>query len=201
MRARYVLIALAVLVAGCGKPVEQGLPPHSEVLSLSTPAVPVEDGPEGTDAVTESVPPKSVRIPKIEAKSSLVGLGLAEDGTVEVPPVTQPMQASWFTGGPVPGDLGPSVILGHVDGDSRPGIFHRLKELAPGDEVLVDRTDGSTARFLVSRVDRVAKKEFPTEAVYGDTDAAELRLITCGGSFDEAARSYRDNVIVYATLA
>jgi sortase (surface protein transpeptidase) len=111
------------------------------------------------------------------------------------------MQAGWFTGAPRPGAPGPAVVLGHVNGGGAAGIFARLHELTGGDEVLVRRTDGTTARFTVTRVDQVAKEHFPTEEVYGDTEGPELRLITCGGSFDRDAGSYRDNVIVYATLA
>ncbi|MDX3656938.1 sortase [Streptomyces sp. ID05-26A] len=93
----------------------------------------------------------------------------------------------------------PAVLLGHVDGNGQPGVFFRLRELTEGDEVEVSRKDGTTAKFRVRRTEQIAKNDFPTEAVYGDTDEPELRLITCGGSYDRAARSYRDNIIVYAT--
>jgi len=144
--------------------------------------------------------PTEVRIPKIGAVSSLVPLGLNPDETVEVPPVEQPMQAGWYRLARTPGEAGPAVLLGHVDGNRQPGIFFRLKELVVGDEVVVSRKDGTTAKFRVHKKEQVAKDSFPAEAVYGDTDVPELRLITCGGSFDQAAHSYRDNVVVYATL-
>jgi hypothetical protein len=35
--------------------------------------------------------------------------------------------------------------------------------------------------------------------VYGPTPDAELHLITCGGTFDYATRSYLSNILVYAT--
>jgi sortase (surface protein transpeptidase) len=141
-----------------------------------------------------------VDIPKIGAHSSLVPLGLNPDNTVQVPPVSTPMQAGWYSYGPTPGETGPAVILGHVDGMKQAGIFYRLRELASGDRVSVSRRDGSTARFVVTRVDRVSKDAFPTDAVYGNTAGPELRLITCGGDFDHTAHNYRDNVIVYAGL-
>jgi len=144
--------------------------------------------------------PVSIDVPKIEAKSSLVPLGLNADNTVEVPPVTQPMQAGWYENGPTPGEVGPSVILGHVDGNKQKGIFFRLKELAPGDKVSIARKDGTTAEFAVTKVERVAKDKFPTDAVYGDTTEPELRLITCGGVFDKASHNYLDNIIVFARL-
>ena len=94
--------------------------------------------------------------------------------------------------------MGPAVLAGHVDSTAGPAVFWRLRDLAPGDEVLVDRADGTTARFTVTRVERHPKDAFPTDEVYGPTTGAELRLITCGGEFDRAARSYRDNVVVFA---
>lgn len=144
--------------------------------------------------------PTGLWVPRIEARSSLVSLGLNKDGTVEVPPLTRPMQAGWYSFGPTPGEVGPAVILGHVDGYHRPGVFYRLHELAPGDIVSISRTDRSVIRFVVRRVAQISKTRFPTDSVYGDTPGPELRLITCGGRFDRAAHSYVDNIIVYAAL-
>jgi Sortase domain len=142
--------------------------------------------------------PVSLSIPKLGVSSTLVPLGLSSDGSVQVPPVSTPMQAGWYDNGPTPGEIGPAVLLGHVDGDHQKGVFYTLHELAAGDQVSVTRQDGATARFTVTKVDQVSKATFPTDAVYGDTSDAELRLITCGGSFDAAAHSYRDNIVVYA---
>ncbi|MFD1049297.1 class F sortase, partial [Kibdelosporangium lantanae] len=144
--------------------------------------------------------PTSVEIPKIGAKSSLVSLDLNADGTVQVPPVSTPMQAGWYDKAPTPGETGPAVILGHVDGNKQPGILFRLKDVAKGDDVLVTRQDGRHLRFVVDRVEQVAKDAFPTDEVYGDTTGPELRLITCGGVFDHAAHSYKDNIVVFAKL-
>nr|WP_239521863.1 class F sortase [Geodermatophilus sabuli] len=154
--------------------------------------------------VTESVDtagaaqPIRVRVPAIGVDHPLERLGVDPAGAL-VPPA-DPDQAGWFTGGPAPGDVGPAVIAGHVDTAHRPAVFHRLGELTPGAEVLVDRADGTTARFTVTDVGRYPKADFPTEAVYGPTPRAELRLVTCGGDFDRSRRSYTDNVVVTARL-
>ncbi|MFI5606255.1 class F sortase [Amycolatopsis sp. NPDC051903] len=184
-----VLAALAV-VGGCAAPAEvaPSAPPHSVVLPAPA-----------SSAMPESKP-VSLDIPKIGAHSTLVPLGLNADHTVQVPPVSTPLQAGWYEYSPTPGELGPAVVLGHVDGNKQKGIFYRLKELAPGDDVSVARADGTTARFEVTGVDQVPKDVFPSDAVYGDTPDAELRLITCGGAFDRSAHNYVDNVIVYARL-
>lgn len=144
--------------------------------------------------------PVAMSIPSIDVSSSLIPLGLNADQTVSVPPVSQPMQAGWYSKGPTPGERGSAVLLGHVDGESKEGVFYRLKEVTPGTEILVRRQDGSTAKFVVYKVQRAPKTDFPTQEVYGDTGRPELRVVTCGGSFDHAAHSYRDNTIVYAAL-
>jgi sortase (surface protein transpeptidase) len=92
------------------------------------------------------------------------------------------------------------VLTGHVDSAAGPAVFFRLRDVAVGDAVLVERADGTTARFTVTRVARYPKDAFPAAAVYAPTPGAELRLITCGGTFDRAARSYRDDVVVDAVL-
>jgi len=150
-------------------------------------------------SVAETAAPTRVRMPGIDVDSRLVRLGVDDDGAL-VPPEDF-ARAGWFTGGPAPGDTGPAVIAGHVDSYRGPAVFFRLAELGKGDEVLVDRADGTTARFTVTAVDRYPKDEFPTEQVYGPTPRPELRLITCGGEFDSHVRSYRDNVVVSAVLA
>jgi sortase (surface protein transpeptidase) len=167
------------------------------------PSAPRPAGPPPTTTVERVAvaPPAGISVPAIDVTSTLVELGLNADRTVEVPPVDEPLQAGWFAGGPKPGEPGPAVVLGHVNGGGQAGVFARLAELAEGDEILVERTDGTTVRFTVTHVDQVPKSGFPTEQVYGDTAGPELRLITCGGSFDRDAHSYRDNVIVYAALS
>jgi sortase (surface protein transpeptidase) len=115
-----------------------------------------------------------------------------------VPPAGYPV--GWYDRSPTPGELGPAVLAGHVDWAGEPGAFYGLRELLAGDEVVVDRADGTTATFHVDRVEEHAKDDFPTDEVYGDIDHAGLRLITCGGSFDEDTGDYEDNVVVFASL-
>ncbi|WP_181771683.1 class F sortase [Amycolatopsis pittospori] len=201
-----VLATLAFVLSGPGGSGQDAAP---QVVGETSAVEPSTGAPGASRAEAEGgaavegmpkVDPVSIDVPKIGAKSTLVPLGLNADNTVEVPPVTQPMQAGWYVNGPTPGEVGPSVILGHVDGNKQQGIFFRLKELAPGDKVSVARKDGTTAEFAVTKVERVPKDKFPTDAVYGDTTEPELRLITCGGVFDKVAHNYLDNIIVFARL-
>ena len=93
------------------------------------------------------------------------------------------------------------MIVGHLDSSHGPAIFWRLPDLRQGDDVIVSRVDGSSARFVVARSARYARASFPSADVYGPTVAAELRLITCGGGFNFLSGQYSDNVVVYATMA
>ncbi|MCO1579390.1 class F sortase [Crossiella sp. SN42] len=187
--AATVLLATALLVSACGGGGE--------------PATPQTSAPQTSAAASAEtkLKPTDVRIPKIGAQSSLISTAINPDGSLEVPKADKPMQAAWYRMSPVPGDKGPAIILGHVDGNKQPGIFFKLHELAVGDEVFVKRSDGKEVKFVVTAREQKPKNEFPTEAVYGDSPDPILRLITCGGAFDKAAHSYQDNVIVSAKLA
>jgi LPXTG-site transpeptidase (sortase) family protein len=194
-----VLAALAVLALtfGGGPGSDTAQPPAAQPVAVA-PAPQARS--EDAAAALPRSEPVSLDIPKIGAHSSLVPLGLNPDNTVQVPPVTTPLQAGWYTYAPTPGETGPAVVLGHVDGNHQKGIFFRLKELAPGDRVSIARKDGSTVAFEVMKVHQVPKKDFEAEGVYDDTAGPELRLITCGGVFDRNAHNYVDNIVVYARL-
>lgn len=140
----------------------------------------------------------SLEIPSIGVSTPLLSLGLNADRSMAVP--ADFSRAGWYRYSPVPGDVGPSVIAGHVESRSGPAVFYRLTELVAGDRVTVRYADGRTAEFAVTTIEQHPKDAFPHQRVYGATTGAELRLITCGGVFDSARGAHRDNVIVYATL-
>ena len=147
---------------------------------------------------TRSVPVR-LDIPSIGVHTRLIRLGLAKDGTVEVPPLDGDAPAGWYEHSVTPGETGPAVMLGHVDSArDGPAVFYRLASLKPGAEVSVRRANGTTIRFAVTQVARYPKTGFPTSDVYGPTPYPALRLVTCGGSFDRNRGSYRDNVVVSA---
>lgn len=144
--------------------------------------------------------PATVTVAALGVSSPVVTVQ-RDDRTGELVPPDSRQTVGWFAGGPAPGDRGPAVIAGHVDSVAGPAAFFALRDLVPGDDVVVDRADGGAVRFRVTRVDQYDKGQFPSDAVYGPTPGPELRLITCGGVFDQAIRSYRDNVVVYAVKA
>jgi sortase (surface protein transpeptidase) len=144
----------------------------------------------------------SVDIPAIGVDSSLLHLGVNSDGTIQVPSLqTSSGEAAWYKYSATPGQIGASVIEGHVDSYQGPAVFFRLGALRPGDTIDVRLADGVTAIFRVTGVRQYLKSQFPAKEIYAATDYAALRLITCGGDFDYATGHYLSSTVVFASLA
>ncbi|UAX54904.1 class F sortase [Streptomyces sp. A144] len=194
-------VVLAALLAGCGagSGADGGRERGAAAPARSATTAPPADGAGGAVRPLARSVPVGLRIPAIGVDTPVMRLGLAADGTVEVPPVTEDDVAGWYRHSPTPGRTGPSVLLGHVTvGSHGDGVFRRLARLHRGDRVEARLANGTVAGFAVTEVRTVAKADFPTDDVYGDVDRPELRLITCGGP--RSGEEYRDNVIVFAEL-
>jgi Sortase domain len=163
------------------------------------PGFEVAEAPRQLTATGPVSPPVRLAIPAIGVATPLVRLGRERDGSMQVP--ADFARAGWFAEGPSPGQVGPAVIAGHVDSGTGPAVFFRLRELRPGDTVRVELADGAGLRFVVEQARRFPKASFPTAEVFGPAPWAALRLVTCGGDFDRARGSYRDNLVVFARLA
>lgn len=197
--------AFAAVVGGvvaCGGPSTDAPagPTSSAASAPPAPALTAPAAPTRGVAPLASSRPERVQVASIGVDSDLMALGLNSDHTVEVPPLERPEQAGWYRYAPTPGAAGPAVILGHIDGGGRQGVFYRLQEMKAGQQIVVSRADGQNAIFTVTEVRRFPKDAFPTQRVYGETPDAQLRLISCGGALDRSAHSYVDNVVVFATL-
>lgn len=194
--AMWSLIGLVVGAAWLmtsDRPAPRASGPAAAVVQTQRPDLPVSSG--------AGERPERLRVPRIGVDTHLMDLDLTATRQLQVPPLSQPWTAGWYDRSPVPGDIGPAVLAGHVDSRTGPAVFYRLRELRRGDRIVVDRSDGRTATFAVDRVEQVEKAAFPTRRVYGATPRPELRLITCGGSFDAASGHYTANVVVYAHLS
>jgi sortase (surface protein transpeptidase) len=206
--AVVAVVALVLALTGQQSPpqaaaaTDEPAPTSSDSLPAPSSSTAPESAAPSSDAPPEGVAdPVALDIPAIDVRTDVMSLGLDADGSVAVPPLQEDDEAGWYEPGPEPGAVGPAVVLGHVDSAQwGPGVFFDLGALEQGDEISVTRADGTVAVFAVDRVERHPKDDFPTIEVYGNTDGPELRLITCGGDFDSGARSYEDNVIVFATL-
>ncbi len=183
------LVIAVVIVVGVGIAGGPGTAPEP----IAQPPAPA------AEQVGEQVAdPVRVRVPSIGVDAPIDPLVV--DGNGVLPPPDTFTGTGWWQAGPEPGEVGPAVIAGHVDSYTGPAVFFELDQLDSGDEIFVDRADGTTAVFAAKRTERHEKDDFPTDAVYSDTADPQLRLITCGGDFDEGDRRYLDNIIVYADL-
>ena len=192
--------AAASLLVGCSSD-GQGVRTTGTASPGTTPEQPAagnRTSAKSVRAVGRSAPVR-LRIPALGVDTPVMRLGLASDGTVQVPPITDHDQAGWYEHSPTPGQTGPSVILGHVTvGAYGDGVFHDLTRLRRGEKIVARLENGTETEFTVTSLRTVAKADFPTEDVYGNVDRPELRLITCGGPKSEDG--YLDNVIAFAAL-
>lgn len=221
-RGTLAAAATAVLVLAGGGLVARGLsapaaPPQPDTSAqtaaqapeaapppVATPPAPATPtSPAGTSdfgPIMAPSAPVALHIPSIGVRAKgLVDLKRDKNGKMEAPEDYD--RAGWYAEGPTPGEFGPSVIAAHVGSSRGPAVFYRLGSLKKGAKVTVLRKDGSTATFVVDKVEQYSKSDFPTATVYGDTKGrAELRLITCGGDLDQSTGHYVDNIVAFAHL-
>lgn len=176
---------------GAPAPAAAGDADHAGV----TPAVPI------TGLALPRSTPTRITIPAIGVNAPFTALSLGADGVLQPPPESNANLAGWYADGPTPGERGPAIVAGHVDTKTGPAVFFLLSLVKPGETAVITRGDGSTATFTVDRVRTFSKGSFPDKEVYGDTPDAELRIITCGGSFDRKKQDYKANTVVFAHLA
>ncbi|MDP5314530.1 MULTISPECIES: class F sortase [Streptomyces] len=155
--------------------------------------------PTTAPALARSVP-KRLKIPAIAVDAPFTPLSIGASGRLDAPPPNDKNLVGWFQGGVTPGERGASIVAGHVDTLTGPAVFLQLRFLRPGSTVDITRTDGTVATFKVDTVETFSKAKFPDKRVYADTPDAQLRLITCGGTYDKKAKDYVDNVVVFAHL-
>ncbi|MER5430876.1 class F sortase [Streptomyces sp. NPDC002588] len=169
-------------VAAVGRPADTELPPAARPLSQAL--------------------PQRIDIPELGVQAPVVARGLDTEGAIDPPPFDQAGVVGWYAAGAKPGAEGTALMVGHVDTETRPAVFYKLSTMRAGETIRVVRDDGKVALFTVDGVEVVQRDGFDARQAYGtrQPDRAELRLITCGGTFDRVSHSYTANVIVSAYL-
>ncbi|WP_405908389.1 class F sortase [Streptomyces sp. NBC_00828] len=169
-------------MAAVGRPPEVRLPPPKRPLG--------------------DAKPQRLDIPSMGVQAPVVARGLDPQGAIDPPPFDQPGVVGWYGAGAKPGAAGTALLVGHVDTETRPAVFYKLSAVRPGETVRVIRDDGTVAEFTVDDVRVLSRNHFDAQQAYGTRQSgrAELRLITCGGTFDATSRTYTANVIVSAYL-
>lgn len=200
-RARTVLshgftaLMLLISVVGFYELATLVSPAHSQATTAAVAAAPAKPAVQKPVGLPRSAP-TSLSIPGINVSAPVVGVGLDSSGAIEVP---GPEETGWYTPGPSPGEVGPAVIVGHVDYVTiGPAVFWNLRNLKPGDPISVAREDGRTVNFTVQKVESYEQGNFPTKEVYGNINYAGLRLITCDGEFNYLTHHYSNDLVVFA---
>lgn len=200
------ILALAVSLFGGNdsSPDDASGPPRAAPVSASAPAA---GNPADRPAATTTgkrLPrsaPVRLLIPKISVDAPFTELAIGRTGQLEPPPAADTNLVGWYAKGVSPGEIGTSIIAGHVDTATSAAVFADLGELEKGDVFHVERADGRRATFVVDSAETFEKDDFPSRRVYGDTDQAQVRLITCAGDYDRTAKDYTDNLVVFAHLS
>ena len=169
-------------VAAVGRPAQADLPPAARPLRAAL--------------------PQRIDIPELGVQAPVIARGLDPQGAIDPPPFDQAGVVGWYADGAKPGAEGTALMVGHVDTETKPAVFYKLSTMRAGETIRVVRDDGRIAVFTVDGVEVVQRDHFDARQAYGPrrSDRAELRLITCGGTFDRTSRSYSANVIVSAYL-
>ncbi|GAA4997020.1 class F sortase [Streptomyces siamensis] len=180
--------------------VRQGLttPTTGDIAAVGRPDVPLPPALEPLG----NARPQRLDIPSMGVQAPVVARGLDRQGAIEPPPFEQPGVVGWYAAGVRPGAAGAALFVGHVDTDTKPAVFYKLSAVRPGATVRVVRDDGKVAEFTVDEVQVIPRDHFDAQQAYGahEPGRAELRLVTCGGTFDRASRTYTANVVVSAYL-
>ncbi|WP_028803459.1 class F sortase [Streptomyces sp. 142MFCol3.1] len=180
--------------------VRQGLttPTTGDIAAVGRPDVPLPPALEPLG----NARPQRLDIPSMGVQAPVVARGLDRQGAIEPPPFEQPGVVGWYAAGVRPGAAGAALFVGHVDTETKPAVFYKLSAVRPGATVRVVRDDGKVAEFTVDEVQVIPRDHFDAQQAYGarKPGRAELRLVTCGGTFDRASRTYTANVVVSAYL-
>lgn len=169
------------------------------VTSFAIPApAPREVKPELPKGLPRSEPTR-ISIPSVGIDNSVISVGRSDDGSMEVPALFDPV-TGWYKYSPTPGEIGPSVIVGHVDTHKGPSVFWRLGQVKPGEIIEITRADSTVVKFKVEALKQFEQDNFPNAEVYGNLDHAGLRLITCGGTFNRQTGRYTQNTVVFASI-
>jgi LPXTG-site transpeptidase (sortase) family protein len=141
--------------------------------------------------------PIRVVVPRLKIDAPVTGIGSGEKGRLEAPPLGDTNLVGWDRQSPVPGNPGAAVLVGHLDTKSGPAVFARLRQVKPGDTLAVVRSDDQVVVYRATETQEVGKSDFPVRKVFSASATPAIRLVTCGGRYDQSRGSYDDNLIVY----
>lgn len=146
----------------------------------------------------ESPAPIRLQIPSLKLSAPVEALGITQDFSLQAP--TGISDVGWYRLGPSPGTPGDAVVSGHRGYPGGiPAVFNDIGRLHPGDEIDVQLSDGTTARFAVVQVVTTPYRSIPP-GFFASEGRPRLTLVTCTGDFDSRQLTYHDRLVVQAVL-
>ena len=141
--------------------------------------------------------PMRLKIPKIDVDAAFEYVGVTLDGEMDIP--KSPENAAWFDLGARPGEIGSAVVAGHFGWkEGIPAVFDNLNKLSKGDKIFIEDEKGAVTTFVVRETREYGDKD-DASAVFGSNDGeAHLNLVTCGGVWNKAEKSYSKRLVVFA---
>jgi len=178
-------------------PLTATLSPTSIATTVAPTATPVPTLQPANQPVLSIIPAR-LRIPAIGIDAEVEHVGKTKDGAMAVP--NSYWTVGWYKLGFKPGELGNSVIDGHVDNPKGPSIFWDLKKLQAGNKVYISDNQGKELTFEVIKQEKYSYDNAPLEKIFGSADDVYLNLITCSGTFDQTTRNYDERLVVFTKL-
>lgn len=141
--------------------------------------------------------PAWLSVPSIGINESILQQGLNAAGELEPPPG----QTIWYRGSARPGQVGISVIAGHVQWGATPDNFWRLSELPEGASFSIRYSDSTVIDFVVVSHRSERKEAVQHDAmVWGESAKPVVVLITCDKTSPLVNHHYLNNLLVFARL-
>jgi sortase (surface protein transpeptidase) len=193
-KAQYIAIAAVTLGAALlfGITFYRAFYGSGELPGIGGPAAALESSP--------ATVPVELQIPSLTIDAKVQQVGLTKSGAIGIP--SNFTDVAWYKYGPVPGAAGNAIIDGHVDNAvSLPGVFKHLDRLAPGDAIYIVNASGTRLHFIVTKKESLPYNATATEDVFAKGPAANLVLITCGGTWIQSIKQYSERFVVFSTLA
>lgn len=141
--------------------------------------------------------PVRLKIPGISVDSAVESLGLASDGTMDIP--KGPDDVAWFNLGSRPGENGSAVMAGHYGTwkNGKGSVFDNLHKLHKGDKIYVEDDNSAITTFIV-RESRSYNPQADATDIFSSNDGkSHLNLVTCEGAWNKDSKSYPQRLVVF----
>jgi len=158
--------------------------------SSSRPVIPRQPA-----AQTRSVP-TSIELGGSRTPIRVVPIGISATGTLEPP--SDISTAGWWVSGPRPGAPGRAIITGHIDSTAGLGAFAALDRLHTRDTLALTEAAGRVLHFRVTARQQIEKTHLDPRLLQNTTNASDLLMVTCTGTFDYSTHSYESNLLITA---